>query len=202
VNSSSGTTVNQTITITPPNPTFNNTINVTGANGYARALGSISTCYGGYVNINAISANVSLASVGISSAAGPFALNASGGNIAVTGTVESGAISGNGNLVQTGASTIVLSGSNSYTGSTTISAGELLVNGLLAACSAVSVASGAFLAGTGTVNGQVTIATGAGGGGTLNLTASPVGICWRTGTTPSTAEGRTPNRGLVLLLAM
>jgi uncharacterized repeat protein (TIGR01451 family) len=80
-------------------------------------------------------------------------------------------------LTKAGTGKLILSGTNSYTGATTVTAGTLLVNGSQAG-SAVSVNSGATLSGTGTV-GAVTavsggvVAAGAGTGlpGTLTVTA-------------------------------
>ena len=58
-------------------------------------------------------------------------------------------------LTKTGNSILTLSGTNTYTGNTTISTGTLLVNGSTASGSAVTVASGATLGGTNTVGGTV-----------------------------------------------
>jgi autotransporter-associated beta strand protein len=55
-------------------------------------------------------------------------------------------------LTKAGPGTLVLGGSNSYGGTTTVSAGRLAVDGSIAASSGVSVASGATLGGTGTVS--------------------------------------------------
>lgn len=55
----------------------------------------------------------------------------------------------------------ILSGTNTYTGATTVSEGTLLINGSTAAGSAVSVASGAVIGGSGAVNGDLTLADGA-----------------------------------------
>ena len=70
------------------------------------------------------------------------------------------------NLVKAGLGTMVLSGSNGYTGTTTVSAGRLTVNGSLGG-GGVSVAAGAVLSGSGTIGGTVTV------GGTLSPGNSP-----------------------------
>jgi autotransporter-associated beta strand protein len=69
-----------------------------------------------------------------------------------------GVISGSGAFQQIGTGTTILTGNNTYTGSTTVNAGTLVVNGSIAN-SAVTVNTGAMLAGTGTV-GPTTINNG------------------------------------------
>ena len=68
------------------------------------------------------------------------------------------AISGGGEFQQNGPGTTILTAINTYTGATTVNAGTLVVNGSIAN-SAVTVNSGALLAGTGTV-GATTIKSG------------------------------------------
>lgn len=74
-------------------------------------------------------------------------------------TVDTAAISGAGNLTKDGAGRLELKAANTYTGLTTVSAGELKVNGSIAASTAgvtnpFYVAAGATVSGTGTINAQ------------------------------------------------
>ncbi len=82
-----------------------------------------------------------------------------------------------GGLVKLGAGVLVLSGTNTYTGLSTVSNGFLVVNGQIPG--AVRVKPGAALAGNGVVGGVVTVEAGGALGagtsiGTLTLGASPV----------------------------
>jgi len=73
-------------------------------------------------------------------------------------TEVSGRITGIGGVAKTGAGTLVMSGSNTYTGATTVTAGTLLVNGF-AGSTATTIGSGATVSGTGTL-GSVTVQSG------------------------------------------
>ncbi len=75
-------------------------------------------------------------------------------------TTFAGSITGNATFTKTGTGTLTLSGANTYSGATSVSAGALLVDGLLGT-SAVSVSSGTLLGGDGTIGGSVTAASGA-----------------------------------------
>ncbi len=70
-----------------------------------------------------------------------------------------GAVSGNGTLTQAGKGKLTLTGTNSFTGATDITSGELIVNGSLANSSLTTIRRGARLGGTGTL-GNTTIQAG------------------------------------------
>ena len=88
-------------------------------------------------------------------ALGTAALTTGGDN---TSTAFSGGISGTGGLIKVGTGTFTLSGTNNYSGATTVNAGMLQVNGAIAN-SATTVNDGAVLSGTGTV-GALTVKSG------------------------------------------
>ena len=80
----------------------------------------------------------------------------------------SGIISGSGAVTKQGGGTLNFAGTSSYTGATHVNGGSLLVNGQLGN-TAVSVASGGLLGGSGTINGMLTVLAG----GTLSPGNSP-----------------------------
>ena len=123
----------------------------------------------------------------------------------------SGPISGTGGVTVAGSSPLAglnFLGANTYTGPTTVASGTLIVSGSLAAGSAVSVASGARLWGSGTAAGPVTVdgelAPGAGtpgqlATGSLTMNASGVLSIELNGTTAGTGYDRVNVAGTVTL---
>ncbi len=87
---------------------------------------------------------------------------AGGNNPTGTKLITGGITLGTGGVTKTQGGTWNLSGANTYTGPTLISAGRLNVNspGSLAAGSTVTVSSGAVLGGTGEIGGPTTIQSG------------------------------------------
>jgi len=79
------------------------------------------------------------------------------GGVTISGPIADGSAPG-GSLILTNAGSLILSGTNTYTGSTVVSNGILIVDGSLAN-GAVNVYGGT-LAGTGTLNGPITVFSG------------------------------------------
>jgi fibronectin-binding autotransporter adhesin len=76
--------------------------------------------------------------------------------------INDSTVSGATTVSKAGIGTWVLTGANTYSGTTTVSAGTLLVNspGSIAASSAVTVAATGTLGGNGTINGTVSVTAG------------------------------------------
>ena len=67
------------------------------------------------------------------------------------------AIAGTGTLTKTGDGVLILSGANSYGGTTTLSNGTLQIDGTSSGGGALTTSVGTVLAGSGTVNGAITV---------------------------------------------
>ncbi|WP_160746776.1 autotransporter-associated beta strand repeat-containing protein [Croceibacterium soli] len=78
-----------------------------------------------------------------------------------TSLALAGALTGAGNLIKDGAGTLALDGTSNHTGTTTVRAGSLFINGDLSlATGLTSAASGSMLGGTGIIGGDVVVADG------------------------------------------
>ena len=106
----------------------------------------------------------------ITGAGDGFIGNSTGNTATISGIISETV--GPRNLSKIGAGTIILSATNTYTGTTTVNAGRLLVTGSTHASSTVTVNSGGTLGGTGTIYGTITMAAG----GTLAPGSSGVSI--------------------------
>jgi outer membrane autotransporter protein len=148
----------------------NNSFNNLGINRGTVTLGSNTAGGRGGISIN----NNATLAAGVSGLVVANAIQTTG-----AGTIDSGTgtftLSGNignvGSITKTGTGTLILTGNNTHSGGTTVSAGTLLVNGNNGA-SVVTVASGGTLGGTGrvattNVASGGTVAPGNNGVGTL-----------------------------------
>jgi fibronectin-binding autotransporter adhesin len=193
------------------------TVNITGGNGYALQFGGIDLDWGlnGTQNLNPTTASVTVTGTvqhingrpvtgtlvqnqAVTTAGMGFVLDGT-----ATGNLISGAIKNaadfddlsNANalpltLTKQGAGVWTLSGANTFTGATTITAGKLLIGGTgsLAAGSTVTVSGGA-LGGTGAVNGPVGLTTAGG----IDLRDNAVGTLTLGGTLGSTGAAGANN---------
>jgi autotransporter-associated beta strand protein len=138
------------------------TIQMTNGGSFA-AASSLLLSNAATVDLNGISQQ-------FSSVNGAGSLALGGGTLTVGGSEDSafsGAISGTGGLVKSGGGVMTLSGTSTYNGATTVSDGELIVDGA-ADSSTVTVNSGAILSGSGSIGGLIVNS-----GGTINPGNSP-----------------------------
>lgn len=143
----------------------NGTHNATSVNAGTLVLGNATntlpdtqavTISGGTLSIgsnNDIVGAVTLTSGSITGSTGIL----TGASYSVSAGTISAILGGSGALTKSTAGTVTLSGANTYTGNTTVSAGTLYINGSLGN-SAVIVDAGAKLGGTGTVAGSLNFA--------------------------------------------
>lgn len=155
-------------------PAFQSAYNLNGGTLYAGTIAS-GTGFSGTASTRVIAINggilrnydvsTNLAAAGLDATANgllTFALGASGGTFEADAgrSITLGAftqVTGSGSLAKTGLGSLVISGTASHTGVTTVSAGTLVVDGLMGATSGVTVAAGATLAGSGTLAAPLSV---------------------------------------------
>ena len=124
--------------------------------GSANAIGASGTISFGGGTLQSSAGNTTDYSARFSNAASQqVKIDTNGQNV----TLASNLTSSGGSFTKLGAGSLTLSGTNSYTGGTTVSAGTLLVNGSLTT-SAVTVGSGGTLGGSGLLGALLTVQSG------------------------------------------
>lgn len=137
--------------------------------------------------------NIGTETISGSQTIGGLASSGSGGTLDISGgaltdnqnvgTTFSGNIIGSGSFTKTGTGTLILDGSNTYTGGTAINGGSLVIGDAAhpgaSIVGPVTVGAGGTLQGHGTVNGTVTVAAGGvlqpgGTIGTLNVSSATI----------------------------
>ena len=154
-----------------------------GVANFSGSINSLTVSAGGQANLNdgASLSQQTLTNNGL------VAVNQSGNSTLST------AMSGSGGFQKLGSGILTVTGNNTYFGDTTVSAGTLKVNGSLGS-GGLSVAASAWLMGTGTINGPVTVsgtfAPGSSPGvislGSLVLTSTSTTLIEVTGVTRGT----------------
>jgi autotransporter-associated beta strand protein len=147
---------------------------------------------GGLAGTSTVAANGTLslgANEAIGTLTGSGAVNLGANTLGVGAGTFSGVVGGTGDLQKTGAGTLTLSGANTYTGTTTVSAGTLELTGSLASTDvrigvgSTLLSANGGLAGTSTVAANGTLALGANeaigsltGSGAVNLGGNTLGV--------------------------
>jgi autotransporter-associated beta strand protein len=113
-----------------------------------------------FASINSTAGTNGTASNNTITSASPaiLTINGSGSSIYGDGTnANSGVITGAVSIVKSGSGSLTFGDANTYTGTTTVNQGALIVNGTQTGTGAVTVATGATLAGSGTIPGAVSL---------------------------------------------
>ena len=142
-------------------------------------------------------------------AARTVTLNSGGGTVSVTGGTTctiAGLIGGTGTLAKTGTGGLALSGANTYTGATSVAAGELAISHATAlgtSAAGTTVASGAALSVAGGITSTepLTIDGSGGGSGVVRATGGSntlSGTVVLSGSNPPTLLGAATSTGLTL----
>ena len=175
VNAVSGSSIGQPTsaangTIAIGATTVAGTLIYTGSGGTSDRVINLAGTTGGATIQNDGSGALSLTATAMTAGAGTKTLTLQGSNTntnTISGSIINNSGSNKTKVSKAGTGTWVLSGASSYTDTTTVSAGKLLVNGSLNSGSAATVAVAGTLGGTGTVSGTVTV------NGTISAGNSP-----------------------------
>ena len=112
------------------------------------------------------------------------AISNSGTYNVAAGTIAAALTGASANLTKTGSGTATLSGNNSYGGTTTVTAGLLIVNGnQSAALGILDISSGATLGGSGTIGGATSISGIHSPGNSAAVQTFANGLTYATGST-------------------
>jgi fibronectin-binding autotransporter adhesin len=157
-----GTTIGVNTSLTAFSLAANSNQSISSATTVAYATASNLNLNGGTLQANGtFSLSESASANGYTSTANrAIVLGAAGGTINVTASnvlTTPGIISGNGSLTKTNSGKMIVSGSNTYSGTTNVNGGTFLANnanGSATGSGAVIVASGAIFGGAGTINPQ------------------------------------------------
>jgi fibronectin-binding autotransporter adhesin len=159
--------------------TFSGTLLATGTGGGALALGNVNAVQNATLDTGSATASraVTFTASGtntynIGALQGSDDLDIGANTLSVgakaADTTFAGAISGTGGLTKVGSNKLTLSGTNSYSGNTSVQGGELIVNGAIAASTTTTIGNGATISGSGSV-GHLTVNSG----GSVNPGNSP-----------------------------
>ncbi|WP_428939595.1 beta strand repeat-containing protein [Fontivita pretiosa] len=139
------------------------TLKYTGAGDTTNRLFSVGTS-GGTIDASAASGSVhfnNTSAMGFNAQSGARTLTLTGTSKANnTLSLVIGDNGGSTSLIKSGTGRWILTAANSYSGTTTVQQGSLLINGAHSGGGAVSVESGGVLGGTGSVAGNVTVQSG------------------------------------------
>jgi hypothetical protein len=143
--------------------TLSGAIDTSGAGGVSLTgthfaiTGSVTVAGGGGLSVTDVT-SLSISTGAVNLNAGTFTVDGAG-----TASVSSDVSGTGGSFVKSGAGTLTLSGTDGFTGTATLNAGTLLVNGTITSGTAALTVSGGTLGGTGTIQRPVHV-----NGGTLD----------------------------------
>jgi fibronectin-binding autotransporter adhesin len=122
---------------------------------------------------NGNGANTIVGAIGINSSGGSAVINTGGTSLSLNGSISDSG--GSGSITKVGTNTLIIGGTATYSGGTTVKTGTFAVNGSLGGAGTLSVQTGAILTGAGTISSPVDAANGlinpgtVGGVGTLTV---------------------------------